>query len=224
MFKFKRWWLIGIWLSGVSAPARADIVYSQDPNLLSVLFVSDSTSVLGLQQADNFTLGSAASIQAVTFYGKWTSVAQPPESFTVRFFEDMGGTPNVNPTFEFTSLAPDSRDSVEFLPPLLSVFHYGINLPAPVNLNAGTTYYFSVVNTATNAFGDWGWLGTDLLGSTRFQRNDDGVLFTSIPDADLTFALMTNAMLEPSPVLLGGTAMLASGAWRLARARLTILQ
>src|SRR5690349_14298802 len=87
-------------VSCATSSAPAQVVFSQDPHLISTLFLSDSQSLLGTQQADDFSLSSSGSINAVTFYGKWTSLAQPLESFTVRFYNSVGGVPVNSPFYE----------------------------------------------------------------------------------------------------------------------------
>jgi hypothetical protein len=194
----------------VQSSADAQVVYSQNPGLISTLFISDNNSLLSRQQAENFQLNATHNIQAVTFFGDWVGVGAPLESFTVRFFSaDGGGQPSVVP-FYSTTVNPIFRESVGLLDPLLTVFHYGVNLPAPVTLNADTTYFLSIVNNTPNALADWGWLGTGLGATLRFQRDGDGGAFSAFVDSNLTFALHLSPVPEPSPMMLGTGSLLAA--------------
>src|SRR5262245_8882917 len=91
-------------LVGLPRSVWAVTVFSQPPVNNSNAFGSDNQ--LPQQQADNFSLGSAASITSARWWGSYPSAAPAAgNNFLVRFFSDVAGSPAVNPFYDQSVVA-----------------------------------------------------------------------------------------------------------------------
>jgi hypothetical protein len=171
-----------------------------------------------------FTLGSAASLAAVTVQGNgdagyWSGSAgyQPmstmPDTTGLQWNIQIG-------TVSGTTITPISTQSVLGFAPTGASDFLSFNLASPIALAAGTTYEFSLnlVNTHSVA-GDSTWYGlseslTPVIGGNAIDSGTVGAFgttATSLP-YDFVFVLSSQAVPEPGTIALlslGGLALIA---------------
>lgn len=205
--------VVATWL--ISAPAGAGFIYSQTP-YQNEGRTSDFQGDRINQQADNFSLASPASVLSVFFWGIYNS-GSPSDAFTVRFFNDNGGSPETNPFADFSGLSPTLRvDTGDTSLGGKPIYEYAVNLPSPVALMASTPYYLSIVNDTSLAT-LWAWSILDgTADDARWSRDADGVSWLGPQTADLSFKLSDTKVPAPAPLTLIalGVAVLASSVRR----------
>ena len=79
----------------VPSAVNASVIYSQAPDQRGGRASDVATPV---ETADNFTLGSAATVRSITWWGAYDvgDGTDPPlgtENFTIRFYSDAAGSP-----------------------------------------------------------------------------------------------------------------------------------
>src|SRR5262249_8355526 len=136
--------LPGLALLLLASPAQADLLFSQPVVNGGVALASDFTRFQ--QEADNFALPLAASVQSIHWWGAYANNDVRSDNFTLRFFGEVAGSPAVMPlvdvsagnfTRTLTTLVDNLGDPI---------YEYQADLPSPAVLNSSTTYYLSVVN------------------------------------------------------------------------------
>jgi len=183
--------------------ARASIsVFFNPPTDSSGCGISDFGD--GQQEADDFQLGASYSIIQARWWGAYGTAPDPAltDDFTIRFFDDAGGTPALNPFAEVSAVGltrtATSLTAVTFgAHDGGTVYEYMADLSAPVALSGGTTYYLSIVN---NTGSYWGWL-EDGSGDHWFRGADGTAWYSSARVTDFAFEL--NAIPAPCAILLG---------------------
>ena len=184
----------------VALPQRAfaDTIFSQPP----VNGASTGFSDVGFAQqlADDFSLSSATSIVSLRFWGSYytppaTPAPAPASSdFTIRFYNDSFGSP------DFT---PFNQQTVTGVVPVLTgltnpqggaVYQFTVNLPTPLALSSGTTYYLGLLESAP-AGTIWGWIGDG--AGTQFVRSSDASGW-GVTGPNLAFEL-SNSPVAPLP-------------------------
>jgi hypothetical protein len=159
--------------AGIATGAEvATIVYSQDLKDPFTGYGSNdpATSSAGQQIADDFSLGSAAKLNRVTWYGYYTdlhgtSYGGTSSQFSTRFFADDGnGLAPVNaPPFFSESVTVDAAPTgVVTTGDNHAVFSYSATLSSVVSLTAGT-FWLSIVEDDAGTDDTWEWADT-LLG------------------------------------------------------------
>jgi hypothetical protein len=204
--------LLGI-LLGVApvTPAASVSVFLNPPQDGRGCGISDFG--FGQQVADDFQLaGPFLTITQVQWWGGYgfNPDPSPGDNFKIRFFYDIDGSPVVDP---FTTMSASSLSRTVTSLTASSwgshdggtVYKYLVDLPAPITLSAGTTYYLSVINNTSST---WGWL-EDGSPSHWYRLSDSNSWQYSGRDTNLSFELL--AVPEPATLLLlsmGGIALL----------------
>ncbi len=166
------------------------------------LAVADFASPTANQQAQRFSLTADVAVSGVVAWGSYRSGALPSDSFTVRFFADVGGFPATTPIAESSSLTT-TRALAD--PPLNTVlatpiYKYTFTLDTPVDLTAATTYYFSITNN-TSETERWNWVSSS-GSSTRWNRSGnagDANAWAQQSDFGLAFELTEAPTPSPDP-------------------------
>ena len=222
--------MLGVVVSTAFATIVETSVFKNPPNLGGKCRISDFGR--RRQQADNFQLtGPYLTITEVHWWGEYGSFPDPAptDDFVIRFFSNTRRKPSVVPFAEMpadnltrtpaytTDLAlrrDDHHDED-------TIYHYSADLPSPLTLNPGTTYYLSVVN---NTKSSWGWLEDgarshcgDRSHWFRYgDENDEHAWRTSCRNRNLSFELF--AIPEPATITILLTGMLALAGWHRRRA------
>src|SRR5688572_29125454 len=95
---YTRLWMMLCAVLGVSLhQAGADTLFSQPVVNGGSAFPSDPAFVLGpftgLQQADNFSLTTAASVDSIRWWGQYDTTPPASSNFQFRLFNDAAGVP-----------------------------------------------------------------------------------------------------------------------------------
>jgi hypothetical protein len=157
------------------------------------------------QGADDFMLNSGmTTISDVHWLGATGGGSDPDsilfDDFTIRIFNDAGGTAEVNPTV--LDLNVGAVDVVSFG----AVFEYSVDI-SPITLEADTTYWLSIVNNTVETPDNWAWGIESFDAGNSLFRDIDGANWT--PSVfNLAFKLTGPAtspvIPEPSAALLFG--------------------
>lgn len=166
----------------------------------------------GQQMADDFTVGSSATIQSVTWWGIYKNPIkegspQQPWSFEIFVYGDNGGLPDTSNVVgssqvSFSSLT-DTGENFGDDPFGADIYVFTADV-TPINLSAGTTYWFSVLaDTGNDAINNFLWrLAED--GNAVRRTGEDGT-FTdpfSTDDGAMLFILNGVLISEPQPPLI----------------------
>ncbi|MFQ5800088.1 MAG: hypothetical protein ACE5H0_15535, partial [Bacteroidota bacterium] len=137
----------------------------------------------GQQIADNFQLATDETIVEIGWFGGYDSSdddATVNRSFKLRIFNDSSGVPATIPFFEnIVSVAgvdtgSDNQSGKD-------IFQYTAVID-PVALNAGTDYWFSVIENDLTT-GNWFWQASDsVAGENAGFRSNDGVAWLTFAD------------------------------------------
>lgn len=156
----------------------------------------------GQQIADDFTLAQSATIGSVQWWGRYDStfVLADPVAFSIRFFQDTAGTPDIISfqSFSVTSTAVSTGFSFGGG----TWFSYSSGL-TPFTLSPGTYWVSIVENDPRTAIGgttQWLWADTNAAGLRTF-RVGDGSAWTAALGVNHSFTLSETP--EPSTLLLG---------------------
>lgn len=177
--------------------AQAVTVFSQAPVNGAISFASDFQ--FPNQYADNFSLGSAATVASVKFWGDYAFGGTPTatNNFSIRFYADVAGSPAIVPFYNQAVVATRTPTGL-FNNIADPIFEYSALLPISVPLAGGTTYYFSTVDN--NAGSHWFWAGDSIGGSPNFERSVDGVAWSStFFNENLAFQLNNGVQVVPLP-------------------------
>src|SRR5262249_46965227 len=128
----------------VANPLQADLLFSQPVIDGGVGLASDFARAQ--QEADNFALSQAASVQTIHWWGAYANNALGTDNFTLRVFADVAGNPATTPFVNVSGLNV-TRTATNLLDNLGDrIYEYLATFASPVPLDVGTSYYLSVVN------------------------------------------------------------------------------
>ena len=193
-----------------SQRVSAGSIFLQSPTASPVNgFVSDFGEPR--QRADDFSLGAAATVQSISWWGSYfgNPAVPPAANFALRFFADAAGTPQTVPFYNQLLNGATRVDSGLVDVSGNKVYKFTSNLPVTQALLGGTTYYASVVeNAAGPAFF---WSG-DGAGPDWFRLTDADPWANVATNANFAFELFDangNPPLVPTPTAAaGGIALL----------------
>lgn len=136
----------------------------------------------GLEQqvADDFLLSHPSVMQNIEWWGGVFGQGletQSYRSFDVRLYKDFGGTPSDTPFFQQTVSASVVDTGVDGTNPNFRVpfriFSYSAITPTTV-LDAGTRYWFSVLNNDATPNSQWVWQAASFqIGEGVYRRDGD---------------------------------------------------
>lgn len=166
--------LVVLPLAGASS-ASASLLFDQfagtaaTTNTWSSQF--DTNLPLVSQVADDFTLGTNATVQTIRFWGGFYNGSPTTiSSFNVRVYADAGGLPTGTPgdpsgtalhSFTVSATALDTGAFVFGN----SIFRYDVNLGAGFLAAAGTTYWLSIQSVLSYP-PQWGWASQASTGNS----------------------------------------------------------
>ena len=196
--------------------ANAAVVYSQP---LSALWALYSDTGFPHFAADDFVLNAHYDVTDVHWWGVYADTSPgddpPADNFTVEFYlEDT--SPGL-PAYRSYSASAVSRTFVQ-AGGGMDIYFYSYDLPAPLSLSAGATYYLGIYNSTP--LGEWAWCkGTDGTGNgSAWVRGSLGDPYHTFGDGDLAFELtVPDETIIPEPItsaLFVGSVLLGLGRLR----------
>jgi hypothetical protein len=181
--------------------AVAGVIFDQTIDLTAGAAASDFD--FPSQQADDFQLQSGAStITDIHWWGLYAFNDTPtaPDDFTIRFYDDDGGSPAIDPLHEFAVGDVGRVDTgVDRLG--RDVYAYSADIAA-LTLAADTTYWLSIVNiTVADTDDDWFWSYEP--GGNGYRRDgEDEAWSPTTSTRQLGFQLTNDAVAVPEPASL----------------------
>ncbi|HBL13948.1 MAG TPA: hypothetical protein DD379_21650 [Cyanobacteria bacterium UBA11162] len=171
------------------------------------------------QAADDFTLSSDANtITNIQWWGIYDAEENSPigaDDFTIRIFEDAGGSPTINPWLE-SNIGDIGRVVTGNKLNEYNVFEYQATI-SPLSLTPNTTYWLSIINkTQSDSNYRWYWLTSASQGNSYYRFNE-GEMWTELSNedpefaAELAFQLNDDSTQVPEPASVFG--LLALGAF-----------
>lgn len=165
----------------LAVPAKAGILYSQQPQDGGVSFVS---AVDEQWLADDFLLPTDSIINDLHWWGVYDAATPQPDDFTFYFYEDDNG-PDVSTVvtaqpLNFGRTATALQDNVGG-----DVYRYDADLSVSIPVTGGTTYWLAIVNDLSAASGAWYWQSASTSGGSA-SSTDQGsswTVFGTDPDA-----------------------------------------
>ena len=192
-------------------------------------------STIGQQIADDFTLGTTATLSEVTWFGAYHGILVddpqvPPASpvnFTLRIFDDLAALPgaivfeqNVQAMLIDTGLTVINPLGPQ-IPPTLKVFSFTTSLAGPT-LAGGQKYHLSVldIDASTDEIFAWSFNDRSQSATSASRVRDTGTW--SAAGADMAFKISGDtspavSISEPNTLLLlsGGILVIGYGRrWR----------
>jgi len=145
--------------------AGASVVFQQGPVNGGVAYYSNINQPQ--QLSDDFSLGGAASLTRISWWGVYDGNNQGSDEFLLRLHGALGT--GVNPLYEFSFTSFTRTSTALNDTGGNSAYKYELILPAPLSLAAGT-YYLSIQNQGDS---DWAWLESEPgTGNAWFRAED----------------------------------------------------
>ncbi len=193
--------LASLLLACAAFPAIATTVVDQAPVDGGDGLLSNLSS--NLQNADNFSVAGAISVQSLRWWGSYDG-APDADSFVVRILADDSGSPSSVIAREYTPVAVMASATGLLDIAGSTLYQYDFALPAGFDLATGA-YYLSIMNETLNA--NWYWAFGSGGDATNWARAADGDSWGA-GRADFSFSIAGAALEVPEPGVL---ALLAIG-------------
>ena len=205
-------------ICGLAMPAMASVVYSQPGTTAcspSCWTSSLDASNAGFASADNFTLGSGATVGSASWQGIYIGGGSTPSapttlSWLIGLFDDNSGAPGTLLGFETPSAANVTTTLIGsgfFASEPVNLYSFSYVFTTPVALAAGT-YWFAPISQAVNfsPFFSWSPATTDV---DNFTYQSDSNLNVYQRPNDRAFTLYSAAVPEPASwaLMIGGFAL-----------------
>jgi len=189
-----------------SASARADIILYEQPLDASL---SGHYSNAPHEVADDFTLPSDAAVSRVKWYGFYSNLSFSPAatvSFSVAFFSDGGGLPDLEQWRQTLSATVTDTGLIVTHPidhPGREIYEFEADF-ASVTMTGGTPMWLSIAEDDASTT-QWLWCYSAYPGGGEVSRWPDEPWWHSYP-GDGAFTLIGDAAVVPLPgaVLLAG--------------------
>ncbi|TAN83716.1 MAG: PEP-CTERM sorting domain-containing protein [Gallionella sp.] len=200
-------WTSAAFLALATSTASAAVLYDQTPQDGGLGFYANPN--WPQQMADNFTLGGAANLEGITWWGGYGSNFDAgDDDFLVRLYSNVTGTGAV--LQEFGSVPFIRTPTVLFDSAGNAVYQYDFALTAPLGMSPGA-YYLFVQNLGTS---DWFWQeASSGNGDLWFRGEDTDTWAMAAGAGDLASRLDGTPVVvhvpEPSPLALLGIAGLS---------------
>ncbi|MEM7455217.1 MAG: hypothetical protein AAF456_12780 [Planctomycetota bacterium] len=170
-----------------------NVLYEQtlDPNADSWL------SELNIEQeVDDITVAGSTTWTSVTWYGHYSG-GPLNDDFSIRLFNDIAGTPGINPIMEENVGAVSRVDTgLDDATSGMDIYEY-TSLVGNFNSIGAGDYHFSIVN---NTGVSWEWSGHDNTVGGHFRAGDGQAWIAHNFPSD--FAFRINAIPEPASTAL----------------------
>ncbi len=193
-------------LSMVAAASAQAALFEQLPNYANAYF-SDSTGPFATQRiADNFVLGSSATIGSVDYWGVYFPNNIQSDSFQIDIYADAFGQPG---TLLYSG-APSALVAVDSGVDAfgVDVYEYTATLATPFAAGAGIQYWIGITN-ATNLGSSWGWVTANGVDSNGSYSLDAGGTWNQLGSSS---AFRLNEV--PAPASFGLVGLAGLGALR----------
>ncbi len=185
------------------APVSAGVLYDQQFDQSGNAYASQDDTTGGngnyATMYDNFTLGSSAIIDTVSWVGEYFNPASPSpiSGWTVNFYSDSGGQPGA--LLSTTSFAGNGNELSQGSYAGYPTYSYSLSSQF-LSASAGTQYWLSVIPDVGFP-PQWGWTTATGGDASSFQ---DFFGSRSAIAADMAFTLSGGpaAVPEPSALLL----------------------
>lgn len=202
--------------------ARGGVLFENAPNLNDNL-ATTSDSAQPQWSADDFVVSGTGpfALTAVTWWGRFGGLTFPDADSADFVFELYSGAtgPAVSPWYSATLGAVDR--TLAAVVGGVSIFKFTAPLAAPVIVQAGQPYYFSVYNQSGSADPRFAILWSSTSGASNprwFRQNAAGAWTRSGSNVNTAFRIEGQAVPEPSALLMLGSAA-AFGAVEVVRRR-----
>lgn len=194
---------------------EAATLFSQPTNNFGGYFSQNDTNSGGLgnyaTSFDNFTLGSTATIGALTWFGSYVGSPGGITGFTISIWADNSGVPNLTSLLYSATIAGNAGETfVET--DLLKNPEYSYSGNINFTATGGTKYWLGIVPNL-GVPPQWAWESGSGGDGVAYQD-----LFGSLNKlaVDNAFTLSTASVPEPSASVLvgGGLVLLVFATWR----------
>jgi hypothetical protein len=205
--------MCSIVLAGLGAvqPAIADVIYDNGTPDLLESYASDANWHSGYaEQADDFVLQPGATLLTDVHWWGVYAVAQTPltDSFTIRLFEDVAGVPDTSHFYEVSGIDGSRVATGTLEDNLFEIYSYSADI-TPIQLNANTNYWISIVNDSTDPDDDWYWTTSNGTSGNSAGRFVDGGPWND-HGAELAFYLTGRSVVpEPASMTMLGLGLAA---------------
>lgn len=188
--------------------AGASVVFDQPPGANSnAEYISSTLDNFGAQPgyrvADNFSLAAGATISDVHWWGESNSGG---DDFTFTFFSDNTGIPG---SVLLSTSGTLTKSTVNVGSAWDPVTFYSSDLAVPFAGAAGTTYWLSIFNGASNA--SWLWLKADAPGDGAWVQQNGNQTWSALNDMAINDMAFQLTVPEPATLALLGLGLAGLG-------------
>src|SRR5262245_44011115 len=114
----------------------SDVSFLQSPQAGADGLFSDPADE---QEADNFSFAAKTKVNSLRWWGTYFTSATEPDQFTIRFFNNQSGNPELNPSSQHSSLVVTRSNSGLVDAFGDTIYQYQAQLTSPPIFTSGTT-------------------------------------------------------------------------------------